>query len=353
MDPNNADHQHFNLPPQTGGERFPPAWVPTRTGISIHHLRLKGRGVGVGGSVLPEAKRWGGGEKVLPKLGFHITSPLETKGRVGGVLSKPGLHLHVWQNDRELSCAAAVTRKWNGYRTKSQHRKFTPKKKLLLPLLRGLEPATFWSGVRHSNHWARPVSTATPLLPQQCSGYSHTSPVTALQWSQWHPSCHSTAVVTMTPFLSQHCSGHNDTPPVTALQWSQWHPSCHSTAVVTMTPLLSQHCSGHNDTPPVTALQWSQRHPSCHSTAGVTMTPLLSQHCSGHNDTPPVTALQWSQWHPSCHSTAVVSHTPPATVLQWSHPHPSCNSNAVVTATPLLSQQCSSHSHIPPVTAMQ
>ena len=34
-----------------GGEWFPPAWVPTRTGISIHHLRLKGGGGGGGGGV--------------------------------------------------------------------------------------------------------------------------------------------------------------------------------------------------------------------------------------------------------------------------------------------------------------
>ena len=32
-------------------------------------------------------------------------------------------HLHCWQNDRDLLRAAAVTRGWNGYRNKSQHRK--------------------------------------------------------------------------------------------------------------------------------------------------------------------------------------------------------------------------------------
>ena len=51
------------------GERFPPAWVPTRTGISVHYLRLKGRG---------------GGGAVLPKPGISIHH-LRLKGReVGG-----------------------------------------------------------------------------------------------------------------------------------------------------------------------------------------------------------------------------------------------------------------------------
>ena len=31
-------------------------------------------------------------------------------------------HLHFWQSDRDLLRATAVTRGWNGYRNKSQHR---------------------------------------------------------------------------------------------------------------------------------------------------------------------------------------------------------------------------------------
>ena len=31
-------------------------------------------------------------------------------------------HLHFWQNDRDFLRATAVTRGWNGYRNKSQHR---------------------------------------------------------------------------------------------------------------------------------------------------------------------------------------------------------------------------------------
>ena len=62
-------------------------------------------------------------------------------------------HLHFWQNDRGLLHATAVTRGWNGYRNKSQHRKLTLKKKILPPLLQGFEPTTFWSWVRRSNHF--------------------------------------------------------------------------------------------------------------------------------------------------------------------------------------------------------
>ena len=66
-------------------------------------------------------------------------------------------HLHFWQNDRDLLRATAVTRGWNGYRNKSQHRKSTLDKKILPPLQQGFEPATFQSWVRRSNHWAIPA----------------------------------------------------------------------------------------------------------------------------------------------------------------------------------------------------
>ena len=66
-------------------------------------------------------------------------------------------HLHFWQNDRDFLRATAVTRGWNGYRNKSQHRKSTPEKKILPPFQQGFEPATFQSRVRCSNHWAIPA----------------------------------------------------------------------------------------------------------------------------------------------------------------------------------------------------
>ena len=68
-------------------------------------------------------------------------------------------HLHFWQNDRDLLRATAVTRGWNGYRNKSQHRKLILEKKILPPLLPGLEHGTIQSRVRRSNHWAIPAST--------------------------------------------------------------------------------------------------------------------------------------------------------------------------------------------------
>ena len=70
-------------------------------------------------------------------------------------------HLHFWRNDRGLLHATAVTPGWNGYRNKSQHKKFTPEKKILPPLLQGFEPATFRSRVRRSNHWAIPAPVHT------------------------------------------------------------------------------------------------------------------------------------------------------------------------------------------------
>ena len=69
-------------------------------------------------------------------------------------------HLRFWQNDRGLLRATAVTRGWNGYQNKSQHRKLTLEKKIIPPLRQGFEPTTFRSRVRSSNHWAIP----TPLL---------------------------------------------------------------------------------------------------------------------------------------------------------------------------------------------
>ena len=61
-------------------------------------------------------------------------------------------HLHFWQNDLGLLRATAVTRGWNGYRNKSQHRKSTLEKKILPPFQQGFEPATFQSRIRCSNH---------------------------------------------------------------------------------------------------------------------------------------------------------------------------------------------------------
>ena len=46
-------------------------------------------------------------------------------------------HLHFRQNDRDFLRATVVTRGWNGYRNKSQHRKSTLEKKILPPFQQG------------------------------------------------------------------------------------------------------------------------------------------------------------------------------------------------------------------------
>ena len=52
-------------------------------------------------------------------------------------------HLHFWQNDRDLLRATVVTRGWNGYRNKSQHRKSTLEKKIFPPFNRDSNPRPF------------------------------------------------------------------------------------------------------------------------------------------------------------------------------------------------------------------
>ena len=66
-------------------------------------------------------------------------------------------HLHFCSMTGIFLRATVVTRGWNGYRNKSQHRKSTLEKKILPPYQQGFEPATFQSRVRRSNHWAIPA----------------------------------------------------------------------------------------------------------------------------------------------------------------------------------------------------
>ena len=78
-------------------------------------------------------------------------------------------HLHFWQNGRDLLRASAVTRGWNGYRNKSQHRKLTTEKKIHPPLLQGFEPVTFQSRVRLTTELSRSLywltGRKTPSYP--------------------------------------------------------------------------------------------------------------------------------------------------------------------------------------------
>ena len=57
--------------------------------------------------------------------------------------------LHFWQNDWDLLCATAETWGWNGYQTKSQHKKLTLKN-ILPPLLPRHKSKNFQSLVHHS-----------------------------------------------------------------------------------------------------------------------------------------------------------------------------------------------------------
>ena len=82
-------------------------------------------------------------------------------------------HLHFWQNDQDFLRATVVTRGWNGYRNKSQHRKSTLEKKILPPFQQGFEPATFQSRVRCSNHWAIPAPLRMYLWWSLCTSYLH------------------------------------------------------------------------------------------------------------------------------------------------------------------------------------
>ena len=113
-------------------------------------------------------QRWHGWchMKLLPSRGkfcvhhttmHHVTSCKATYVRCIRELQPATCNRHFWQNDRDLLRATAVTRGWNGYRNKSQHRKLTLENKILPPLLQGFEPATFQSRVRRSNHWATPL----------------------------------------------------------------------------------------------------------------------------------------------------------------------------------------------------
>ena len=45
-------------------------------------------------------------------------------------------YAHFWQNDQDLLCAISLARGWNVHWSKSQHRKLTMEKKILLPLLK-------------------------------------------------------------------------------------------------------------------------------------------------------------------------------------------------------------------------
>ena len=81
----------------------------------------------------------------------QFTASLHSKPHTqGACVFSCNLPSALWQNDQHFLCATAVTQGWNGYWSKSQHRKLTQEKIILLPLLPGLECAPFWSQILHS-----------------------------------------------------------------------------------------------------------------------------------------------------------------------------------------------------------
>ena len=76
-------------------------------------------------------------------------------------------HLHIW--DQGLLHAAVVRQGWNRYLYKNLHRKLTLEKRILLPLLLGLKPATFWLWV-----WRRTTQLPLHYLMLMCWLCLHT-----------------------------------------------------------------------------------------------------------------------------------------------------------------------------------
>ena len=136
-------------------------------------------------------------------------------------------HLHFWQNDRDFLRATVVTRGWNGYRNKSQHRKSTLEKKILPPFQQGFEPATFQSRVRCSNHWAIPAPPWTDwLMIAYIVLVSLCSHVILHQWLAFY-----------SEFLNIHWSG-----VLTALAWLVPHETAAVSAHVLRTPYNHAPC---------------------------------------------------------------------------------------------------------------
>ena len=116
-------------------------------------------------------------------------------------------HLHFWQNDRDFLRATVVTRGWNGYRNKSQHRKSTLEKKILPPFQQGFEPATFQSRVRRSNYWAIPAPdfTSSSTLQNLYLSSQRAKATTALCSGSCRNTPRSVAANTLSPNKLQPC----------------------------------------------------------------------------------------------------------------------------------------------------
>ena len=68
-------------------------------------------------------------------------------------------HLYFWQNDRHLLHATVVTRGWNGYQNKRQHRELTLRRNLSC---RDSNPEPFYH--KSGCHWAKSVSNSNNCI---------------------------------------------------------------------------------------------------------------------------------------------------------------------------------------------
>ena len=77
--------------------------------------------------------------------------------------NQPLLHFFLCVNNQDLLSATAVTRRWNGYRNESQHRKLTLEK-IIPPFQPGMQHAPFRLRIRCFNHWAICTLSRGPVL---------------------------------------------------------------------------------------------------------------------------------------------------------------------------------------------
>ena len=68
-------------------------------------------------------------------------------------------HLHFWQNDQDLLCATALTRGWNRYRNKIQHRKLIVEKTIIPPFLPFSRPFNHETGALTTELCLPPVDS--------------------------------------------------------------------------------------------------------------------------------------------------------------------------------------------------
>ena len=140
-------------------------------------------------------------------------------------------HLHFWQNDRDLLRATVVTRGWNGYRNKGQHRKSTLEKKILPPFQQGFKPTTFQSWVRRSNYWAIPAP-----FDVWCLMITYIALFSALLSRLTALACGSTWVTSFFFFFYIHRSG----------VLKRWHGWCHMKLQPSRRKLCVHHTTMHH-----------------------------------------------------------------------------------------------------------